>query len=407
MMLTKISIQGFKSIHKISELELGQVNVFIGANGSGKSNLLEAVGVLGAAISGRIDNESLSRRGVRLSPSELYKTNLQEKEVSELVDFEVDSKWGNSHAKYQVSLKPSFDSDRWEYEVENLFQDGQLRSELPENRNVIRESEYTYSVPFPASHEGKVSLMLLEGAPQDLRNFLNGYAIFSPTTPVLRGVQPDISARDPLGLLGGRLAEAIQDILDQEKETFGKLDLDEVLDLLDWVGGVDIKPPSRELLSADVPSVRSVIEFRDLWMGRKRNRISGYDASEGSLYVLFMLALASHPRAPGFFAIDNFGQAMNPRLERALSRLFCQLILDSDPSRQVLLTTHNPLVLDGLNLRDDRIRLFAVERSHSTQGATKISRVRLSAKVLKTAENGTPLSQMWTMGLLGGVPDIF
>lgn len=407
MMLTKISIQGFKSIHKISEMELGQVNVFIGANGSGKSNLLEAVGVLGAAIAGRIDNEGLSRRGVRLSPSELYKTNLQEKEVSEFVIFEVDSKWDSSHAKYQVSLKPSFDSDRWEYKAENLLQNDQPLSELPKNRNVIRESEHTYSLPFPPSDEGRVSLMLLEGAPKELRNFLNGYAIFSPTTPVLRGVQPDISARDPLGLLGGRLAEAIQDILDLEKEVFGKLDLDEVLDLLDWVEGVDVKSPSRELLSADVPSVRSVIEFRDLWMGRKRNRISGYDASEGSLYVLFMLALASHPRAPGFFAIDNFGQAMNPRLERALSRLFCQLILDSDPSRQVLLTTHNPLVLDGLNLRDDRICLFAVERSRSTQGATKISKVRLSAKVLKTAENGTPLSQMWTMGLLGGVPDIF
>jgi AAA15 family ATPase/GTPase len=27
-------------------LELGRINVFVGANGSGKSNLLEAVGIL-------------------------------------------------------------------------------------------------------------------------------------------------------------------------------------------------------------------------------------------------------------------------------------------------------------------------------------------------------------------------
>ena len=66
-MLSKISIQGFKSIHDIQDLELGLVNVFIGANGSGKTNLLEAVGMLSAAASGRVDSESLSRRGVRLS----------------------------------------------------------------------------------------------------------------------------------------------------------------------------------------------------------------------------------------------------------------------------------------------------------------------------------------------------
>jgi len=54
----------FKSIEN-AELELGNINVFIGANGSGKSNLLEALGVLAAAAYGRVDQESLVRRGCR------------------------------------------------------------------------------------------------------------------------------------------------------------------------------------------------------------------------------------------------------------------------------------------------------------------------------------------------------
>ena len=37
--LRKISIQGYKSIKKL-ELDLDQINIFIGANGSGKSNFL-------------------------------------------------------------------------------------------------------------------------------------------------------------------------------------------------------------------------------------------------------------------------------------------------------------------------------------------------------------------------------
>ena len=40
-----------------ARVELGAVNVFIGANGSGKSNLLEAVGVFGAAVFGPLNRK--------------------------------------------------------------------------------------------------------------------------------------------------------------------------------------------------------------------------------------------------------------------------------------------------------------------------------------------------------------
>ena len=64
MMIRKLKIQGFKSIYSESIL-LGRINCFIGANGAGKSNILEALGVLGAAANGVVDDESLLRRGVR------------------------------------------------------------------------------------------------------------------------------------------------------------------------------------------------------------------------------------------------------------------------------------------------------------------------------------------------------
>src|SRR4051812_2102369 len=64
MIVNKFTVQGFKSIES-AELDLGNVNVFIGANGSGKSNLLEAFSALAAAAFGRVDGESLARRGGR------------------------------------------------------------------------------------------------------------------------------------------------------------------------------------------------------------------------------------------------------------------------------------------------------------------------------------------------------
>ena len=56
----KISIKNFKSLYDIS-FEPGNVNVFIGANGSGKSSVLEAIGILSAAISDRVNNNALQR----------------------------------------------------------------------------------------------------------------------------------------------------------------------------------------------------------------------------------------------------------------------------------------------------------------------------------------------------------
>ncbi len=61
-------------------------------------------------------------------------------------------------------------------------------------------------------------------------------------------------------------------------------------------------------------------------------------------------------------------------------------------------TTHNPLVLDGLDLTDDRIRLFATERDDL--GHVTVNRILVSEDLIKT---GQPLSRLWINGYLGGV----
>jgi predicted ATPase len=58
-----ITIEGFKSIRKIHELPLRQVNVLIGANGSGKSNFLEAFLFFGFASFEQTDSYVETRGG--------------------------------------------------------------------------------------------------------------------------------------------------------------------------------------------------------------------------------------------------------------------------------------------------------------------------------------------------------
>ena len=413
-MLTHITIEGFKSLLKIPDLELGRVNVFIGANGSGKSAFLEAFGVLGAAIAGRVDDTALRHRGVRPGVPALYKTSLKNEKYRRVISLKAMGVWEKTIAEYSVALDNLIEepSDAWTYTNEMLRQGDQ---------RLIGRSPAGKSAPADIlEHLGGLSQELrpdagliavvrgfkeLDGAPHTLLQVLENYAIFAPTTPVLRGIEPDSSQREPLGLSGGRLPEALEQILDAKKRRFGDLNLDDVLELLDWVDEVDVALPSKQFLSPNVPTLRRVVRFTDKWMRQGRNRLSAYDASEGSLYVLFMLALAAHSKSPQLFAIDNFDQAMHPTLARQVTRLFCQAILAS--KRQVLLTTHNPLVLDGLNLNNPEIRLFAVERSYQTGGATKIYRVEIAPGVLAEAKDkGWTLSDLWVMGRIGAVPDL-
>ncbi len=139
-------------------------------------------------------------------------------------------------------------------------------------------------------------------------------------------------------------------------------------------------------------------------MKKGRNMLSGYDASEGVLYVLFLAVLAVHPRAPQFCAVDNADHGLNPGLAKAVFAKFSEWILRSNPARQILLTTHNPAVLDGLPIQDDRIRLFTVDRDNV--GRTVVKRVEYTDKMKKWGEKGWTLSRLWTNKMIGGMPDV-
>ena len=73
-MLRRIKINRFKSIRS-QELTLGRVNLFIGGNGSGKSNFLrEAIGIASAALGRSLGDADIEDKGIRLSPPELMKS---------------------------------------------------------------------------------------------------------------------------------------------------------------------------------------------------------------------------------------------------------------------------------------------------------------------------------------------
>jgi predicted ATPase len=400
-MISHLHIKGFKSIADTS-LELGAVNIFIGANGSGKSNLLEAVGVLGAAIFGSVEPEILRYRGVRLGVPESYKTSFKSVPSQQLT---LQAK--SDKASYYIGFENLlFASNRLRWRIENETLSDQGRQLLQRDRRecVLYSREDEKHIQRVAIPDDQSAAMLAVRIQQNdgtnarlLLEQIEEYAIFTPTTPVLRGIADDV-ARDPIGLGGSGLSRAITDLIDRDKGTFGPFDLDDVWELMEWAEDVLSVPSSEARVSPVLKTGPQVLTFVDSYMRGEKGILSAYDASEGALYVLFMLALFGHDASPRFVGIDNFDQALHPRLACALTRLVSAQIL-ADGSRQMLATTHNPLVLDGLDLLDDRIRLFTVDRDSS--GASQVERVVVTDELI---EKEFSLSRLWTSGRLGGVP---
>ncbi len=88
---------------------------------------------------------------------------------------------------------------------------------------------------------------------------------------------------------------------------------------------------------------------------------------------------------------------MNPKLVTKLTKYLVERSRAN--GKQVIVTTHCPYVLDGLDLSDDEIRLFVARRD--IDGHSRLERIPYRH------ERKMELSKLWLSGLIGGLPDNF
>ena len=393
-MIRHFEVRSFKSLRE-ANLDFGNMNIFIGANGAGKTNILEAIGVISAAAYGVVDDESLMRRGIRPGVPRLYKTSNKAYQISPHISFEV----ADEHCQYSVSLLNPLENPRpkWHFKTEKIVDDGKERYSRGVKSNIDPESGGIPAV-LASPDVSRSTIKFLS----ELRN----YALYNPNTPALRGVIPDPQTRMQVGLSGGGLSEGLQGLLDLAKSDD---DLDDAIasveGLFDWVGDIATSTQNSRILSPSLPRTKRTITFTDAYMKDKYNRLTAADASEGVLYALFLMVLCLSPNGPKVFSVDNIDQALNPRLVKALMRLLQEWFHDIIPQKQLFCTAHNPVVLDSLDVYDDTVRLFVVDRN--SHGLTSIRQIKITAELIKKSqENHIPLSQMWVDGYIGGVPSV-
>lgn len=102
IIITKISVINYKSIFYHS-IELSNVNVLIGKNGSGKSNYLEAVAMLSAVRSDRLNINGLLDKGARATKPNLTMNSFLEKRPK--AGIEIDTIFTPSEKEHKIKCK--------------------------------------------------------------------------------------------------------------------------------------------------------------------------------------------------------------------------------------------------------------------------------------------------------------
>ena len=210
-MIRKVQIENYKSIPSLS-LNLGRVTILIGANGSGKSNILEAIALASAAAQNKLDNEFLISRGIRETDTRFMRsafrelpTTAKETDIAFQTDDEpkvqtLDARWESIRLAVEGEPTVAFDCE--------LFPDETVSYPKWQLRGPLRFTEIFRALTAQgpdkqATHGAYERLIkeLMDGLANRSAGTLVDFLVYCPDNPALRTFQSEGQIL-PLGIRG-------------------------------------------------------------------------------------------------------------------------------------------------------------------------------------------------------------
>lgn len=393
-MISDITIKNFKSVVDVS-LPLGRFNLLIGANGCGKSNILEGIALGAAAGLNKLDYEYFANRGIRVVDPKMMMPAFEVIKNEEIEITILNSK--HQQTQYFIHYNEESKPPKWEDDSMNLSHFFSItKNDLPKAEKDIRNLQKLINQIAHLQKERGDDILLSVRLRKNGNEIniipdndeLNKFIIYSPEETKLR--QADNSNRTyPLGRHGEGLFAYLKELAQRPDSNTIFEEIKEHLKILDWFD--DLEVPTGQL------SMEFNLKLKDSYLTDTLNTFDQRSTNEGFLYLLFYLTLIISDETPRFFAIENIDTAFNPKLCREVTRRLIELARKHN--KQIIATTHNPAVLDGINLYEDDVRLLVVRRT--IDGYTKTNRVTLKGEMTM------PLSEAWQKGFIGGLPDNF
>jgi predicted ATPase len=347
MKLLKLHIENFRSLRDVT-WEPGDLNVLIGPNAGGKSNLLKAIDLLAAAADGRLRDHVTRQGGIG---SIVWNWGFDAIEFSALVrrskDRNVSSRSGQ--IAYGLALQRAEKSSDYKVVGETL---GPLpKSDKSPPDYAFNRDEHHGAVgsarngnSFGADElKSDESLFLYARSPRfggkfvnEFGKYLSGWKPYQSfrTDPDATARWSEISRREPLLAVNGANLVSVLHTLYSDSSAFES----DVNDAMFAAFGDEFV---KLVFSPDAADQR--IQFKVRWKSLE-NPVPASDLSDGTLRYLYLLAILANPNPPPLIAIDEPEIGLHPRMMRYIA----EFAVEAAERTQVVFTTHSAAFLDAL-----------------------------------------------------------
>lgn len=405
-MIHSIRIQNFKSLRDVT-LRLQDVNLLIGPNNSGKSNVLKALEFLGRYLNGHYpDNEELKRLS--------FQHKIEEEGFA--VQFTVCYKNDKDERFYYYNLKLYYKSDKPKYEESFGITDhyillSEIEKKGKQDSNVILYGTFSPDndwIRYSGVKTDYLNHNVKSGV--EFRNDLSKNA--RGCEKVLRLLKNNKLYNVKLSAFTGKTNGEINQI---------KSDASNLMSYLDFLNNnypLELDKIAEELnrCVSDFKLVRTPIidpEKKDGIRQVKlfdKNGIGFWadEVSEGTLYFLALLCIIFQPNPPSILMLEEPEKGIHPRrLHEVMEYIF---ELAEEQGVQIILTSHSTQIVD--RFKDLEEHIFVFNKPENETIIKNLWTEIIAEKNEKAAQKNLPLikssgeslGQDWYAGLLDGVP---
>ena len=370
-------------------LPLEPLNVLIGPNASGKSNLLAALSLLGAAPKD-LQRPIREGGGVR---DWLWKGSAEAAASGATVEVTVEPPYGLTPLRYRLSFTET--GGRFELREEAIESDGPMKPD-DERRQFhyrYRDGRSTMNPESPYSREHTLDEVKPEQSILSQRRDPDSYPELTYLANWFDSMcfYPEFGSGRDSPVRRPQKTDLQQDRLLEDASNLGVV-------LSDLLNRPDVKRRLLEHLGRFYPAVENVLatvssgvvqislEERGL-----RQTVPATRLSDGSLRYLCLLAVLCHPDPPPVIGIEEPEIGLHPDVIPQVAGL----LVDAAARSQLFVTTHSDILVDALT--DTPESVIVCEKS---DGATQLR--RLEPEALKSWLQEYRLGELWTQGQIGG-----
>jgi len=376
--ITDLTITGFKSIRELKDLEMRRFNVLIGANGSGKSNLIDFFRMLNFAFQSTQGNLQLyvARRGK--ATSLLYYGPKATGFIDASIKFDGDKQW----SRYSFRLNWGA-PDELSYASELLEYQREKKDVTPRQKQLGSGHSETAVLKEAASNHDPALNKVAKVFRERLRS-IQVYHFHDTSEEANVRTTQDISRSDRLMSSAGNLAVFLYNLKNSKQAHYER-----ILSNVQYVA-----PFIRDFVLEPQTVNDRFILLR--WMDRAGEIFGPHQLSDGTLRAVSLITALLQPdeMMPSIMIFDEPELGLHP----AAIGLIAGLLKAVSAKRQVLVATQSPILIRAYSPED----VIVAERCEDDKGRGESIFTRLDGGSLKAWLQDFDLGQLYEKNVTGG-----